>query len=224
MNTEISSLLNEKENIFNRTIQNIKIKIKKELTQKNYKIFKLKNKNLKQSIKLLLSKKNTIKLNSRIILKIKEIESNYFNFDIKLEDLEAMKVIISQIEIKEKKILNLEKNNREITKENERLTDLTKNSEATIKNITRDNNKLLSDINNLEKILKEKENKISQQINNTQDLEKKIFELEGIKKIQYETIYSLKDDIKKQKNDILDIKLDFKNLVDEFNKILEMIE
>lgn len=224
MVTEVSSLFNEKENVFNKTVQIIERRIKNRLSKKNYKIFKLKIKNIKKDVKLLLCKKNVIKLNSKIIFKFKEIESNYYNIDIKLEDLEAMKLIISQIEVKEKKILNLEKNNREISKENKRLLDLTDNSELKIKNITRDNNKLLSDINNLEKILKEKENKISQQIDNAQELEKKIFELEGIKKIQYETIYSLKDDIKKQKDNILDIKLDFKNLVDEFNKILEMIE
>ena len=221
---ELNSLIKEKEALLDNVIIDTKKDIELKLLRKNKKINFLRLKNLRKTLFLILREKTNLRLNEKILKKIKQSFSDYSKFDMKLEDLDAMKLIISQVEVKERKIINLEKENKSINEKNAELNEYLEQHKKTISELSDFNSKLSNDVNTLKETVNKKEEELSNQVNSNKNLEKTIFELEGIKKIQYETIYNLKNEIKKRNNELTDIKNESKSLVDEFNKILEIIK
>lgn len=221
---ELNSLIKEKENLLNNIIDETKREVEQKLKNKNKKINFLKLKNLRKMFYLFIKEKTNLKLNRNIVKNIKQIANDYSKFNVKLEDLDGIKLIISQVEAKEKKIILLEKENENIKQENSRFNEIFEKNQQTILELNNFNTKLNNDINNLKKIIIDKEEELNKQINNNKNLDKTIFELEGIKKIQYETIYNLKNKIKKYDDELMNVKNQAKGLVDEFNKILEILE
>lgn len=222
--TEFNSLFTEKENILDRVIKETKKRLSIEILKRDKKIYKLKMKNLRNYVSFLKKKKFNLSLNRKIIYKSRNNPVDYSNVDLKLEDLNAFRMVLSQIEVKEKKIIDLKKNGELLSKKNNELSNAYEQNKDTISKLTNSNNKLISDVENLKKHLHKTKEELSNKLQDNEDLEKAVFELEGIKKIQYETIYSLKNDIKKQKDELIDLKIEFKGIVDEFNKILNIFE
>ena len=222
--TELSSLVEEKEIFLNGIINETKKNIELKLSKKNKKINLLKLKSLKKTYFLILKERTNLRLNRKIIKNIKQSINDYSKFNVKLEDLDAIKLIISQVETKEKKIMSLENKNKEISQENIEFSNTIEKNEQVILELNSLNNKLNENIDNLRKTVISKEEEINKQTDNNKALEKTIFELEGIKKIQYETIYNLKTDIKKRDEELTCLKNESRELVNEFNKILEIVE
>lgn len=221
---DLNSLIEEKENLLNKIIGKTKRGIERKFKKKNKKINFLKTKSLRKDLFLFLKEKVNLKLNKNIIKNIKQAANDYSKFNVKLEDLDGIKLIISQVEAKEKKIISLENENNDIKQKNAEFGEIFEKNQQTILELNSFNSKLNDDINNLRKIVADKEEELAKQINSNKNLDKTIFELEGIKKIQYETIYNLKSEIRKRDNELVNIKDESKNLVDEFNKILEIVE
>lgn len=232
----LNILINEKSKYLEQILDTNYCNIEKFIINNNKLIIKLIKKNIKSFIFYIKIKKknnllikyyiNNISNQNKFVHKKEHnnnANTNKNNIYLKLEDIEAIKIFIQQLEEKENIIVTLKKKinklqaemfnlNNTINKQNIFILELEKNKS----NINNTNNDLMD---NLQQKNCDLENK-KEQIEN---LEQKIFELEGVKKIQYETIHNLKENNKKQFNKINVLKENFKTLVDDFNLIVKKI-
>lgn len=241
----LNILINEKNKYLEQILDTNYCNIEKFIINNNNFIFKLIKKTIKSFIfyvriknknNILLKKYiNTIskqnkfvntKINTNIINKNNNVpidQNNNKNIYLKLEDINAIKIFVQQLEEKEniiikltKKINKLQTNifhlGNTINKQNIFIVELEKNKA----NIDNTNNDLIDKLQQKNYDLENKKEQI-------ENLEQKVFELEGVKKIQYETIHTLKENNKKQFNKINVLKENFKALVDDFNLIVKKI-
>ena len=222
-------ILNDKIKNLDSYLDGVVDGIKNKISKKNQKIMFLKKIGIKNTIKILKLRTKNIHSSYKIIGLQQELSNVQQEkiivdkIDFKLEDIEAMKMIIEQLEDKEKKIITASNN---IKKLNEKIVQLTR--------IIYDRNQQIINIQN-KKITIAKDYKdslatideLNAKLKNTTDrcnkAERDKFELEGIKRIQYDTINNLKSQIEKQNSKVKVLKDNFKLLVNEFNEIIKRI-
>lgn len=224
-----NEILNDKIKNLNSYLDNVVDGIKNKISKKNKKIMFLKKTEIKNTIKILKLRTKNIHSSYKIIGLQQELSNVQQEkiivdkIDFKLEDIEAMKMIIEQLEDKEKKIITASNN---IKKLNEKIVQLN--------GIIYDKNQQIINIQN-KKIIIAKDYKdslatideLNAKLKNTTDrcskAEREKFELEGIRKIQYDKIDNLKNQIEKQNSKVKVLKDNFKLLVNEFNEIIKRI-
>lgn len=226
---DLNLLIDNKVKYLDEYLDNIYLNVKNKL-EKNFNeclsgmVYKYKQviKFLKQRKKIYFIAKKNINLQCKISNLIQEIRSKD-SIKLKLEDIEAFKIIIEQIEIKERENIKLKQDidNLNISLSNAK-TELNVNT-CNYKDLENKFEELQYKNKHSIEIISDLKNDLSIEKNKTLELERNIFELEGVKKMQYEKIFALRDDINKKIQQINSLKDDFKILLQEFNKIMTQI-
>ena len=226
----VNEILKEKIQYLDEILNKVQFKIKK-ITDKNQdNILIFRRNNIKKSINILKVIKNNLYLREKIIqlnfeLKNKEQEKVYVDkVDLKLEDLEGIKLFINQLEEKEKKINKFNEENKNYKN---KIVELKLILFVKNKNLLKFECKKLNTItrlNSIKNLIHKNDSEIISLKEKVEKLDNDNFELEGVKRIQYETIRKLKDDIANQNTNINSLKENFKLLVDEFNLIMKRIK
>lgn len=226
----VNEILKEKIQYLDEILNKVQFKIK-EITDENQdNILIFRRNNIKKSINILKVIKNNLCLREKIIqlnfeLKNKEQEKVYVDkVDLKLEDLEGIKLFINQLEEKEKKINKFNEENKNYRN---KIVELKLILFVKNKNLLKFECKKLNTItrlNSIKNLIHKNDSEIISLKEKVEKLDNDNFELEGVKRIQYETIRKLKDDIANQNTNINSLKENFKLLVDEFNLIMKRIK
>lgn len=203
--------------------------IKNKMSKKNQKIMFLKKIGIKNTIKILKLRAKNIHSSYKIIGLQQELSNVQQEkiivdkIDFKLEDIEAMKMIIEQLEDKEKKIITASNNIKKLNEKIVQLNGIIYDKNQQIINMQNKKITIAKDYKNSLAAIDELNAKLKNTTDRCNKTERDKFELEGIKRMQYETINNLKNQIERQNSKVKVLKDNFKLLVNEFNEIIKRI-
>ncbi len=218
----LEGFLRDKEVLISDALYSFSSSLNNRLISKKKDVFSL----YKKLLKLYVYSIKNAKHNYDVIYKLihnrpnNEENNKYRGFDLNLNDLESMKLLILQIEKKEKTIQDLKGRTNELLSEKEDLVVKLQDKDQAYKQLETEYNQHFSRVEDLQRALNQKNSDIQNLKNKADKLEKDIFELEGIKKIQYETIDNLKAEKKQQFIAISKIKDEFKLIIQEYTDII----
>lgn len=203
--------------------------IKNKMSKKNQKIMFLKKIGIKNTIKILKLRAKNIHSSYKIIGLQQELSNVQQEkiivdkIDFKLEDIEAMKMIIEQLEDKEKKIITASNNIKKLNEKIVQLNGIIYDKNQQIINMQNKKITIAKDYKDSLAAIDELNAKLKNTTDRCNKTERDKFELEGIKRMQYETINNLKNQIERQNSKVKVLKDNFKLLVNEFNEIIKRI-